>query len=400
MSNSLLAKLRLKSTSIFIVTLLANLVALSSCASIVTRQDVRPRALRDVPAQRLSYRFEPDAQMPSEAANDDNGDKIEAIQIDFNTRRQEDALIRTVRSPDGQRAVVLYGKTDEPSQTFHIDLYSGDGQFIRNMTPPDLSCVFPETVSWSPDGNSITFIAHRAAKPSPSPTPLGAVPPEPEPQPDASPLPSVAPAFPLIQAFETEQVYICNRDGYDMKPLTSREGLIYFYALWAPDNHALVAMACRESEWDAREREYRLPAGRPRLLTIDGSERLLDDRLTEALPVWSPDSSKVSTGFETDVMIYDAATNTPTQARIRLSDQLISASRAFDAKTTKRSDGESQPSSEAIPASFNPIVRLEWVAPERLYFQTAYIRLIPNDPISTFQRWHMLVLSPQAAVLR
>ena len=156
---------------------------------------------------------------------------------------------------------MLYGTEDEPSQAFHIDLYSSDGKFLRNLTPPDLSCVFPETVSWSPDGNFITFIGHKGIKPTPTPTPPGASQPETGAAGEAVPLPSIAPAFPAIPLFNTEQIYICNRDGYDLKPLTSREGFIYFYSSWAPDNHAVVALACRESEWDAREREYKLPTG-------------------------------------------------------------------------------------------------------------------------------------------
>ena len=190
--------------------------------------------------------------------------------------------------------------------------------------------------------------------------------------------------------------------------MTSREGLIYFYSAWSPDNQAVVALACRESEWDAREREYKLPTGRPRLITLDGKERLLDDGLTEALPVWSPDASKVATAFDTDVLIYDAVGGKPTQARIRLRDALMAASRVFEEKNSggnKKSDShESQvgtnATASAIPASFNPIVRLEWTSPEKLYLQTAYVRLIPNEPINTFQRWHLLVLSPQAAVLK
>jgi hypothetical protein len=361
--------------------------------------------MRDVPAQRLAYRLEPDIPLPSEVKTDDADDKIESIQIDFKTRRQDDALLRTVRSPDGQRALVLYGTQDEPSEAFRIDLYSSDGKFLRNLTPPDFSCVFPETVAWSPDGNFISFIAHKGVKPTPTPTPAGAYAPETV---EASPLPSVAPAFPAIAVFNTEQIYICNRDGYDLKPLTSREGLIYFFSAWAPDNHALVALACKESEWDARERQFKLPAGRIRLITLEGKERLLDDELTEALPVWSPDSSKVATAFDAEVMIYDAATNKPTQARIRLRDALIAASRIYEAKTSgKRKDnnnenktGANDTAQSAIPASFNPIVRLEWTSPEKLFLQTAYVRLIPNEPISTFQRWHLLLLSPQAAVLK
>ena len=393
-------------TSRTLIVFLTILIGWTTSCSSITKQfeDVRPRALRDVPAQRLAYRFGADVTVPEEIKIEDADDKIEAIQIDFNTRRQDDALLRTVRSPDGHRALVLYGSSGEPTQAFHIDLYSSDGQFLRNLTPPDLSCVFPEAVAWSPNGNSITFIAHKSVKPTPTPTPLDTTPPEAL---DAAPLPSVAPAFPAVALFNTEQIYISNRDGYDLKPLTSREGLIYFYSSWAPDSHAVVALACKESEWEAREREYKLPIGRPRLLTLDGQERLLDDELTEALPVWSPDASKVATAFDTDIMIYDAATDKPTQARIRLRDTLIAASRSWEERTTnpnKKSDDESPTLSSAtttaIPASFNPIVRLEWISPEQLYLQTAYVRLIPNEPINTFQRWHFIMLSPQPALLR
>ena len=399
-----------KKTSSLIITILATLISsVASCTSITQRQDVRPLVLRDVPAQRLAYRFEPDVAAPAEVKTEDADDRIEAIQIDFNTRRQNDALVRTVRSPDGQRALVLYGIADEPSQEFHIDLYSADGRFLRNLTPPDLACVFPETVSWSPDGNFITFIAHKGVKPTPTPAPPGAMPPDTGEIVEASPLPSVAPAFPAVPLFNTEQIYICNRDGYDLKPLTSREGLIYFYASWAPDNHALAAMACKESEWDAREKEFKLATGRPRLITPDGKERLLDDELTEALPVWCPDSSKVADAFDTDVMIYDAASNKPTQARIRLRDTLVAASRIYEERNAggkKKNDNNDNKAAgnsaaeSAIPASFNPIIRLEWTSPEKLFIETAYVRLMPNDTITTFQRWHLLILSPQAAVLK
>ena len=391
--------------SLLLIALVAASLFGASCKSIIESRDVVPLVLRDVPAQRLAFRFDADVEIPAEVVDEAVDDKIESIQLDFSTRRQEEALIKTVRSPDGQRALALYGIADAPSHVFHIDLYSSDGTFLRNLTPPDLSCVFPETVSWSPQGNFITFVARKKPTPTPSPTPVGALPPEPDTL-EASPLPSIAPAFPSIPLFATEHIYICDRDGYDLKPLTSREGLIYFYFAWAPDNHALVAIACRESEWEAREREFKLPAGRPRLITLDGSERLLDDRLTEALPVWSPDSSKVSAAFETDVMIYDAATNQPTQGRIRLAEPLLAASRIYDAKESGGSQGGENSGSvqttptEVIPASFNPIVRLEWSTPEKLYLKTAYVRLIPNDPITTFQRWHILLLSPQAAVLK
>ena len=385
-----------------LLTLLFTLLAVAGCKSVIDRQDVRPRVLRDVPARNLAYRLTPDVSPPS--SNLDESDKFGPVTNDFATKRKDDALIRTVVSPDGRRVLALYGTADEPGSAFRIDLYNSDGQFLRNLIPPGISCVFPETVTWSPDGNFINFIAHRRVVPSPTPTP----PNEPE-EPSASPVPSpsVAPNFPPVASFNTEQIYICNRDGYDLKPLTSREGLIYFYFVWAPDGRAIAALACKEDEWNARERQYKLPAGRPRLIALNGNERLLDDALTDALPVWSPDGSKVATAFDTDVAIYDAGGKTPTQGRLPLGDQLIAASVVYEQKTaTKKANANANSTpthattAPAVPPSFNPIVRLDWRAPETLYFQTAFVRLMPNETINTFQRWHVLNLSAQAAILK
>ncbi|HKG78999.1 MAG TPA: hypothetical protein VKA78_06255 [Pyrinomonadaceae bacterium] len=364
---------------------------------------MRPRILRDVPARNLAYRLAPDVSPPAQNF-DDPLEKFEAVTNDFATRRKDEALVRTVVSPDGRRVLALYGTADEPGSAFRIDLYNSDGQFLRNLIPPDISCVFPETVTWSPDGNFINFIAHKRVMPSPTPTP----PNEPEPE-EATPVasPSIAPLFPPVASFNTEQIYICNRDGYDLKPLTSREGLIYFYFVWAPDGHAMAALACKEDEWNARERQFGLPAGRPRVIAPDGAERLLDDALTEALPVWSPDASKIATAFDSDIAIYDDGGKTPTQGRLPLGEQLIAASVVYEEKTaTKKANvnGNSAatptPTTRAAPPSFNPIVRLDWRAPETLYFETAFVRLMPNETINTFQRWHLLNLSAQAAILK
>jgi hypothetical protein len=402
-----------KATSSLTLTILTAVAFAISCKTVVDRQDVRPRILRDVPSQNLAYRLQPDVSPPADLKVEDS-DKFAAVQNDFNTpKRQNDALIRTVVSPDGRRVLALYGTDDEPGSAFRIDLYNSDGQFLANMIPPTISCVFPETVAWSPDGAYINFIAHKRTVPQPSPTPLE----DAVPEANASPVPSpsVARAFAPVASFETEQIYICNRDGEDLKPLTSREGLIYFYFAWAPDGHAMVALACKEDEWNARERQYKLPAGRPRLIELDGKERLLDDQLTEALPVWSPDAAKIATAFDTDLAIYDAAASTkkPSQARLPLGNELINASVIYEQRTatskaeTKNSNAKVASPSPAVnttqsatPASFNPIVRLEWPSPERIYFQTAYVRLMPSEAINTFQRWHLLNLSAQAAVLK
>jgi hypothetical protein len=113
----------------------------------------------------------------------------------------------------------------------------------------------------------------------------------------------------------------------------------------------------------------------------------------------------VATAFETDEAIYDTGGNTPTQGRLPLGDQLISASVAYEEKSgAKKADANAAPApataSSTVPPSFNPIVRLEWPTPETLYFKTAYVRLMPGETINTFQRWHQLAISAQAAILK
>jgi hypothetical protein len=403
------------SGSSMFVSLLSVVLLLTAlaCRSGNDSQGVRPRQLRDVPARRLAFTLQADVQPPAGLVADETKTIIPAIQADFDKRHPDYALVGTVASPDNQRALALYNTTDEPSQTFRIDLYSIDGTFLRDITPPELAVVFQDSVAWSADSSFIAFVGRKSSQAGPSPTPVEQVAPA-LPQPSAGlpvATPSVAPAFAPLAVFNTEQVYLCNRDGYDLKPLTTRDGLIYFALSWAPDSHALVALACRENEWQAREREFKTPAGRPRLISLDGTERLLDDALAEAPPVWSPDSSKVATAFGVDIGIYDAAGKAPTQARLELRERMVTASAAFDEKSAP---GKSKPADSpnkagatpsnpappaALPVSFNPIVRLEWPAADKLYLETAYVS-VRSELIKTFSRWHLLVLSPQAAVLK
>jgi hypothetical protein len=384
-------------TALLIVALLS---LIQSCRPTSDSQTLRPRQLRDVPANKLAFNFQADVEAPANLTVDE-AKSAPAIQQDFDSRRQNDALQRTLMSPDGQRALALYGTADEPATTFRIDLYSADGNFIRNITPPTLAVVFQDSVAWSADSSMIAFVGRKSAEAQPSPTPLDL---QTEPVlPSASPVPTatIGPTFAPLPVFNTEQVYVCNKDGYDLRPLTTRDGLIYFGLSWAPDNHALAALACKESEWDAREKEFKTPAGRPRLISTDGAERLLDDQLAEAPIVWSPDSSKVATAFGSDVGIYDAVYKSPTQARIKLEETLLTASAGYEEKLPGKKVEPAKPdqTQSVFHASFNPIVRLEWPTPERLYLETAFIRLF-NEPVHTRSRWHLVTFSPQAAVLR
>ncbi|HKS29020.1 MAG TPA: hypothetical protein VJS44_14430 [Pyrinomonadaceae bacterium] len=376
--------------------LLIAVVAGAGCRKgLLDKRSVAPRTLRDVPAQRLAYKFQADVAAPEGAAEAQSKyTRLETVQRDFDERRKDDALVRTVKSPDGQRVLALYETGDTEQSTFRIDMYAAEGMFLRNVSPPELSGVFAATVAWSPDGNYIAFIARRSASAQPpSSEPPGAATNMPEPS------ASVAPVFAPVQTFATEQIYICNRDGFDLKPVTSRGGLIYFYLAWSPDSTGLASLACTEDEWNARPAEL-LPAGRPRLVNLSGQERLLDDRSTDVLPVWSPDSSKVSTAFETEVAIYDALTDSPTNARITLRDPLIAASADYDEKNFKKKPGDtSSKQTGKLPVSFNPVVRLAWPRPEALYLETGFLRIYANEPVSNYLRWHRLDLSMQATQL-
>lgn len=402
------------------------LVLLSSCVAGCTRiresigGSVRPRALRDVPAVRLSFRFEPDidaTNLPASFTTDETEEPHAPVKADFDERRKEEALLRTVLSPDGQRALALYATSETAEGDFRMDLYMSSGQFVRNILPPELIGTFPQWVSWSSDGQQIAFVGIKNATPTPTPTPLDEVLPAPvNPVPPegeaATPAPSVAPLIAPVPVFSTEQIYVCDRDGLQIRPLTSRDGLIYFSPAWSPDSHAIAALACKPDEWDARRRDDRTAAGRPRLIDLEGRERLLSDRLADSALVWSPDASKVAAAFETDVAIYDAVGQSPTGADIPLRDALLASSSKYDAdklskKNAAATDNKTPPANASPPAatddaplSFNPIVRLEWLQPEMLLVRTAFVRLYKNgELITNYPRWHILHLSPQAAVL-
>jgi len=414
-------------------------------------KEVAPVAFRDVPAQRLNYRFEPDVPGPdlklTPAMIQQRND---AVQKDFDENRPQEILDRTIESPDKKRIAAVYRAISDEVSQFRLDLYSPEGKLVKKVTHDEMAVHFPDTIVWSPDSQNLAFVAmvrttEGVAVPA-VPDPLKGKGPEevkePEPKKEAaegSPeevAPDTASAEPEkdVITFRTEQIYLTTSEGTDLKPLTKNEGLMYFYFVWAPDSSALAALATSITEWRVRQArlqnagEVFVPEGRPRLVEKNGRERLLDDFPTTVRPVWSPDSAKLAVAFDKQIRIYDAIGERPTQAAIPLNNDLLIASKAWEEKKIKEegpgavarpgsnanSKGGEEPAANsntaqptsALPdantlVSFNPIVALEWTQESMIYLQTAFVKnyLDAGENISSFARWHRLILSPQAVAL-
>jgi hypothetical protein len=237
--------------------------------------------------------------------------------------------------------------------------------------------------------------------------------------PVATPAAPVGEAAPNVITFRTEQIYLANSEGLDLKPITQNEGLIYYYFVWSPDNSMLAAMAATYQEWRVYQERARqagevfVPAGRPRIVEKNGRERRLDDNATNVRPVWSPDSSKVAVGYEKQqIRIYDAVGNQPTQAAIPVRNLLLISSQAYDQRVNNEQNPQpanaetnaNQPTTlpdEKTLVSFQPMIDLEWTTDNFLYFQTGFVKIFLNgDPTRSSLRWHRLVLSPQAITIR
>ncbi len=416
----------------------------------------RTVALREIPAQRLNYRFEADVPAPTkdEKTPVQSTERNEAVQLDFDNTRPMEILDRTIISPNKQRVIAVYRKPDDLIAEFRLDVYSTNGKIISRVTHEEMAVHFPDTIRWSPDSANIAFVAmvrgqtkdleeSEAGKKEATPTPTV----EPEivdtdedeeknreevkeentNQGDAG-----EPAKEVI-TFRTEQIYIANADGQDVKPLTQNEGLIYFYFVWSPDGSALASLATTITEWRIREARTKnagqifVPQGRPRLVEKNGRERLLDDYSTSVHPVWSPDSAKVAAAFNKQVRIYDAVGDQPTQAAIPLNNDLLLASKDYEEKqkaagnqilaentnsnantnSDTNADAEETPETKTtLPdakslVTFNPIINLEWNQETLLYLQTGFLRSFNDETenVSSYLRWHRLVLSPQAVNL-
>lgn len=447
----------------FVFTILV-LFGLSACQKTATdTPTVTPSSLGGVPAVRLNFRFENDVPAPTLTnQNTPAEEKNNAVQADFDQNRSGETLERTIPSPDKKRLLAVYRKTGDTADSYRLDMYSADGKLLRKITPNGLAVFYPDTIIWSPDNNNVAFVGViRMGQTAATPPPDAPTPPELD---DANananvdansantdananantaPPPTQAEQPKQVLTFRTEQIYMCNADGGDLKPLTQNEGFIYFYFVWSPDSSMLISLATTWKEWlfmknQADQRgEVFVPMGRPRLVEKTGRIRLLDDNLTAVHPVWSPDSAKVAIAYDKEIRVYDAIGDAPTQAAIPLRNQLLISSKTYDdqmkqkesanvnvsananANTKANTNSKANTNANAnanIPAlpqdvnalpdegtviSFLPIVQLEWNEEKILYLQTGFIKDYKDSTQNTRAnlRWHRLLLSPQAVKL-
>ncbi|MBA2379387.1 MAG: hypothetical protein H0V76_07415 [Blastocatellia bacterium] len=398
-----------------------------------------PTSLRGVPAVMLNYVYEADVPAPEVEVAEKQALVDPPVQAHFEISRPDEIVDRTLVSPDKRRVLAIYHRTGDLPAEFRLDMYTADGRLLNKITPDVMAVHFRDTIVWSPDSTAVAFVAmiraaqdemaEGSATPATEPTPEGpitdVVPEEPTPapeQPEAPPAAEATPEAPTgILAFRTEQLYLADADGGNVRPITQSEGLMYFYYAWSPDSSMLAALAATAREWQylealaERNGEMFIPLGRPRIVERNGRERRLDDALTAVRPVWSPDSAKVATGFDTQIRIYDAVGTNPTQAAVPLRNALLISSQAFDRSQAEQLNAPpgAEPDANANAAkpegpatlpdpaslvSFNPIVGLDWSNEQLLYFQTAFIKRMVNeaDSVTSFRRWHRLILSPQA----
>ncbi|MEZ5345552.1 MAG: hypothetical protein R2681_08365 [Pyrinomonadaceae bacterium] len=449
-----------------LIILLAFLTFVSGCKNeTANSREIAPAALRNVPAQRLNYRFETDIPAPEAKAGPGQSDERNpAVQADFDNSRVQENLDRTITSPDKQRVLAVYRKIEDLATEFRLDVYSADGKLIKKVTHDEMAVHFPGTIVWSPDSKNVAFLAmvrgtdtESSAEKNEGNATKTEAPPETETEDsntsDAAAETSNAnsesasddPSEPAkdVLTFRTEQIYLCGADGEDLKPLTQNEGLMYFYAVWAPDSSALVALASPFTEWRVREfqmtkaGERFVPMGRPRLIEKNGRERLLDDYPTQVHPVWSPDSAKVAIAIDKQIRIYDAIGEAPTQAAIPLRNRFLLAAKAYEDKLRAEEEGggsnSNSPDSNAnstdqnanganinsnveedpnaptttLPdasklVAFNPIINLNWELDSMLYIETGYVKnYVDNETENrrSYLRWHRLIFSPQAIAI-
>jgi hypothetical protein len=232
--------------------------------SIFESPTVVPASLRDVPAQRLNFRFESDVPAPTETIqNAQSEERNAAVQADFDQNRAQELLDKTITSPDKQRVLAVYHGANDVQAEFRLDMYAPDGKRLKKITYDGMAVHFPDTIVWSPDSKTIAFVGMiRAGQPGGQPLPTPA-PTEnqantnsqantnTEANANVNSETATTPAAPTQQVEQpqavltlgTEQIYICSSEGTDLKLVTQNQRLIYFYFVWSPDGSMLAALA-------------------------------------------------------------------------------------------------------------------------------------------------------------
>ena len=90
---------------------------LTGCRQISEKMgmNVAPRELRDVPAVRLAFHLQSDIEtdtLPENVKNETPEEPLATVRTQFESSRKDEALLRTVVSPDGQRVLALYAPND------------------------------------------------------------------------------------------------------------------------------------------------------------------------------------------------------------------------------------------------------------------------------------------------
>lgn len=435
-----------------LIFLLSTLLALVGCPKKSSREiEPAPVSLSNVPARKLNYVFDPDVQAPSlKDASLQDEHRNDAIQKDFDENRLLEVLDRTITSPNKQRVLAVYRKMSDRPRQFRLDMYTVDGKLLRNITPDKMAVHFPDTILWSHDSKNVAFISvvrnsgdKNNASIIQSLMPVSEESVDENSNGEYSDATSPKPSKNTLVLLRTEQIYICDYNGNELKPLTQTEGLMYFYFAWAPNSDGLAALALTHTEWQFRKlqamkkNEKFVPRGRLRFINKKGHERLLDDYPTAIHPVWSPDSAKIAIAFDKQIRIYDAFVNQPTQSAIPLRDELLLSSGKYDEKMKKakkeasnseanfkaeetitleksefdNSDSDANveqptdsPAASKNLISFNPIIGLKWEFETVLYLQTGYVKKTfideKDENRKSFLRWHRLRLSPQPEAAR
>ena len=232
--------------SIFIASLTLLTLGCGSTPE-VEQPTVAPVSLKDVPSLRLNYKYEGDVPSPKGREEAVVVENDAAVLADFTSKRVDDTLIRTMKSPDKQRTVAVYRKGDDVVGSFRLDIYDADGRFLRKASPDQMSVSFPEAIRWSPDSQSFVFLGVlRETTPSLSVFPKNTDTPatakksetaekpkaegSPSPSPVASPTPSLEPA---VLTLRTRDVSGISRGMYSAFTLGVARWLAYGLVLRA-----------------------------------------------------------------------------------------------------------------------------------------------------------------------